>query len=1362
MKPRGAGSECKEIDIKRIKMPKDDEIKFQIFDGRDYKIWKKRILLYLKWKKCDEPATRQKLETDTQIDWDEKNLKAMNYIYCSISNEQLEFVGDLDNALKIMDKFDELYLKESTALQICIRNRLDRMKLKDFEESSSFFSEFEKIINELRSAGAKVSDREKLDYMLKTLPDSLSYVGDLIDSMKESDRTCEFLKNKITMWETRGQSESGKKRSSVFKVERKDMNCHGCGKYGHMMRNCTNTCKGGSSGGSQWQGGAYQLQLPHGSNQQPRQHRGRGGRFFDQRGQRHGQQGRGYGQQGRGYGQPGRGYGSRGRGRGWQPRYDGAGQHDASYSYSEGYDVQGTGSFLTQIESDSNGLKDVIVYTSDTRKIDWILDSGCSDHIVNDDSYFFECENLKNPVNVKIGDGRILKGTKVGKILTHFVVNKMKIEITISNVFYVKEMDKNLISYARVTDENKIISVGNTSKIYNKYNNLIGIAFKEYGLYKISSHVERQESHAKSVEKMTQKEKFHRILGHVNFNYLNTMCKENLVEGMPENFEPIHLKCGTCIQNKMHNLSFQNNRSKAHEILDLVHTDVNGPHTNTGFDGSKYFLTFIDDYSKCALVYTLKSKSEVYNCFLDYINKVENLTGKKIKRLRCDNGKEYMNKDMYRLASDKGIFIEPCPPYVHELNGTAERYNRTIMNSARCLLSDSKLKIIYWPEIVRAAAYLKNRIITNTYEKKTPFEIFFGKKPNISNLKLYGSKVFVRLPEIKRNSKWDRKADIGKLVGYENVGYRVLVNNKIIVARHVDFIDENENLVGFKGEDETDDESIKSLDECSESNEIHENITNTENKLRRSQRKKREPERYGQTSSHFIYVNLVSADSPRTYEEALRGNDCDLWKEAMDREMNCLTKNKTWKLVEKPKNKKILDLKWVFTNKSNNRKKARLVVRGFQQKEVLEDLYSPVAKVQTLKLLLSYCCQYGLMIMQMDVETAFLNGTVKSEVFVKQPMGYDDESEKVCKLEKALYGLRESSRAWYECFDDYMEKLGFQRSESDYCLYIKYGSDDIIYLILFVDDLLICGKSRRKIDEVKTKLSNKFAMKDLGEVKTYLGINIEYDHKKCEMRLNQSDYIESLARQYNIENCKPYCTPMEQNLSLEPAQSASDDIKYRNLIGALLYVSSGTRLDVSYSVNYLSRFQNSYDETHYKYALRILKYLYSTRELKLTYKRDLNAEIMDCFVDADWAGDKVNRKSTTGFVIRFFGNVIYWKSRKQGSVTKSSTAAEYVALSESVSEIKFIKKLLKDFKITIETPIKIYEDNSGAIAIAKYGNLTKNSKYIEVHYHFVNECYESKEIDIIKVDSENNIADILTKALRKNKFEKFRSLLKLV
>ena len=205
-------------------------------------------------------------------------------------------------------------------------------------------------------------------------------------------------------------------------------------------------------------------------------------------------------------------------------------------------------------------------------------------------------------------------------------------------------------------------------------------------------------------------------------------------------------------------------------------------------------------------------------------------------------------------------------------------------------------------------------------------------------------------------------------------------------------------------------------------------------------------------------------------------------------------------------------------------------------------------------------------------------------------------------------------------------------------------------------------------------------------------------------------------------------------------------MKYKNLIGALLYISSSTRPDISYNVNYLSRYQNSYDKTHWKYALRVLKYQYLTKDLNLHYNRNENCDILDCYVDADHAGDSVDRKFTSSYAIRFFGNVIDWKLRKQNCVTKASTYAEYVALTETVSEIKFVE-LIKFFNIELHDPIKIYEDNSGAINIATYGNFKKNSKHIEIHYYFLHEGVKEKLFEICKINTNENIADVFIKAL---------------
>ena len=285
------------------------------------------------------------------------------------------------------------------------------------------------------------------------------------------------------------------------------------------------------------------------------------------------------------------------------------------------------------------------------------------------------------------------------------------------------------------------------------------------------------------------------------------------------------------------------------------------------------------------------------------------MTGKKVKKLRCDNGREFINSEMNKIINKKGIILDPFPPYTHELNGTAERYNRSIMNSARCLLQDSNLPKKYWPEVVKTAAYLKNRTITNTIENKTPIEILFNEKPNVKNLKLYGRKVFVRIPEIKRDSKWDRKADVGILVGYERNCYRILIDNKIVRSRIVEIVEDDKNLVGFSDSEICDNESENNFEKNSENSELvnpeHKNIPReivnnnrltvnnpknirkmsnssdrsdySDNELRRSSRETKKPERYGETvETKLVYVHVVSAKNPLTYHEALKSSEYQL------------------------------------------------------------------------------------------------------------------------------------------------------------------------------------------------------------------------------------------------------------------------------------------------------------------------------------------------------------------------------------------------------------------------------------------------------------------------------------------------------
>lgn len=690
----------------RMAYMKMNDIIIPVFDGADYQCWKKRILKFLEYKKYKTAAERPKLSTDKAEEWIDMDVKATNYIYSTISNKQLEYVADVDTAYEIMVKLDEMYLKESTALQIVRRSNLDNIKLKNYQDSNKFFDEFEKAINELKAAGATVTEQEKLRYMLKALPSTYSHIGDLIDVLPETERTVEYLKSKIQLKEIEETTQSKEKESVEHKIHKSNVfisetkeKCYQCGKIGHFKKDCYYS-NSNSTG-------------PRGRDGHSRGWtRGRGNQRRQQRG-----------------------------------RVSHRGNGTANYNYrddSNGDYHRGTSGtpahrdlFFAHVNTSEVNTEQHEVSND---KITWLLDSGCTDHIVKNDKLFSEYIELKNPVDIRLGDGRVLKATKIGSINTEFEVYKIRKVITLFNVFYVEEMKQNLLSFSKITQNNKIVSYNNISKIYNKNNKLIAIATKQENLYYMTSFMDSSIPCSKvnanvtknlKKEKITLKERWHRTLGHVNFKYLDKLCKDELLHGIPKTLEKDYMKCAICIKSKMHNMPFKNNRKRASEILELVHTDLNGPHNTVGNGVERYFLSFIDDYSKLAKVYCIKSKSEVINYFAEYINLVENLTGKKIKNIRCDNGKEYINTNVYNLIREKGIQMIPCPPYVHELNGVAERYNRSIMDTARCLLTEANVSRIYWPEIIKASAYLKNRSLTNTLQQKTPYEIFFGERPEV-------------------------------------------------------------------------------------------------------------------------------------------------------------------------------------------------------------------------------------------------------------------------------------------------------------------------------------------------------------------------------------------------------------------------------------------------------------------------------------------------------------------------------------------------------------------------------------------------------------------------------------------------------
>lgn len=551
-------------------------------------------------------------------------------------------------------------------------------------------------------------------------------------------------------------------------------------------------------------------------------------------------------------------------------------------------------------------------------------------------------------------------------------------------------------------------------------------------------------------------------------------------------------------------------------------------------------------------------------------------------------------------------------------------------------------------------------------------------------------------------------------------------------------------------------------------------INNDEN-LRRSERNKNKAQiSYDENDDEFENVifraEALSNDIPNSFQEIKSRPDRHLWEAAIQAELKSLLENETWTLVpEPPKNENIVDCKWVFSIKTDEfgnpvRYKARLVARGFSQQYLIDykETFSPVARISSFRFILAIAVEFGLFIHHMDVVTAFLNGKLKERIFMKVPEGIENKNNLVCLLKKAIYGLKQAGRCWFEIFEETLLKMGFKCSSADRCVFFLDNKDvkKNIYVVLYVDDIVIVCGDLSILNAFKAELSKIFHMKDLKDIKLFLGIRVTVD--KNQVRLDQTKYIYEILRKFKFYDCNSRKTPLNKKLEWDKLDILDDCKKpCQNLLGCLMYLMLCTRPDLSFAVNLISRFVNKNNDTVWEYLKGILRYLKGTSDLKLVYKRNFNEniKILTGFVDSDWATDETCRKSITGYTFKLFENcTVTWSTRKQSSVAASSTAAEYMALNEAVWEAKWLKNLCESLNFKIEDGVLIYEDNNGCIVIAKNESY-KLSKHIDVHYHRIRDDVKDGVIKLCKIHTDDQIADILTKSLETTKFVKFRSLL---
>ncbi|GJU90796.1 retrotransposon protein, putative, ty1-copia subclass [Tanacetum coccineum] len=420
--------------------------------------------------------------------------------------------------------------------------------------------------------------------------------------------------------------------------------------------------------------------------------------------------------------------------------------------------------------------------------------------------------------------------------------------------------------------------------------------------------------------------------------------------------------------------------------------------------------------------------------------------------------------------------------------------------------------------------------------------------------------------------------------------------------------------------------------------------------------------------------------------------------------------------------------------------KARLVAKGYTQTPGIdyEETFSPVADIRAIRILIAIAAYYDYEIWQMDVKTAFLNGYLNEEVYMEQPEGFVNPKypNRVCKLKRSIYGLKQASRQWNKRFDDEIKKFGFSQNADEPCVYLKASGSNVTFLILYVDDILIMGNSIPMLQDVKSYLGKCFAMKDLGEAAYILGIKIYRDRSRRLIGLCQSAYIEKILKRFHMENSKRGSIPMQDKLRLSKSQGAStpaelkrmQSVPYASAVGSIMYAVRCTRPDVAFAQNITSRFQQNPGDLHWTTVKNILKYLRNTKDMFLVYGGDLKRELrVSCYTDAGYLTDADDLKSQTGYVFVLNGGAVDWKSAKQSIFATSSAEAEYIAAYDASKEAVWVRKFIS--------------------GLANESGITKGASHFRAKVHYLREVIKFGDIKLEKVHTDDNLADPFTKAL---------------
>lgn len=1071
----------------------------------------------------------------------------------------------------------------------------------------------------------------------------------------------------------------------------------------------------------------------------------------------------------------------------------------------------------------------------------WIIDSGASCHMTCNDLWL---EDFKpEPNQVQVGDGKPLQTLGKGT----FRHSKG----LLNNVLLVPKLKYNLFSISAAARYGGEALFSKNNVIISKPNKppLRGSRYSK-GLYAIELTLL---SSPKKALIASSKEDWHRKFGHASTQIIDKLIQTNAVIGLDIS-NKTNNRCTDCSMSKICRVHHPQ-KSLYKQITSqnnlVVHADTVGKIQPESLDKYNYLVICTVTPSTYKYIKCVHTKDQIKTTLKTIITQIELDSTKKVRMLVTDNGSEFKNQDLGQWLEERGILHEFSTPYVPQQNGTAERSNRTIIESARTMLKDSNLSNTLWSVACETAVYLQNRLIPSNSDK-TRYELFLGEKPIVANLHIFGEYAVCKIND-KKNEKFATKGVIARFVGYtrryNTFTFLNQANQKFFKSCDAVFLGQtlpkkylseqsskettNDFASMFNDEDY---EQINKTDKLISTGKTVNNnkeakrpdlLEQASNSPTESQSKSNQstPERPNMSpltpriispTAHIsfdgrliplnspgnMYGNLrmrelsptspleepqpsflqqlgnlilpnQSNDSndldvadivcvasqttkpPQNLKEAQSSEDWPQWREAIKKEVNILNVNNTFLEMTRPKAAKIIKSRWVFTTKNSpdgtTTFKARLVAKGFTQRLGVDytETFAPVASLTIVRIFLAIVCQYNLSLAQIDVTGAFLHGDLDHEIYLQPPEGLYSDKNLVWKLNKSLYGLKQSPRLWNRKFHNFLMKYGLKNTLYEKCLYVNEAMT--IFMVIYVDDALIAAKQQEVLAELIECLKLELELRELGG-DNFLSLKLERTENT--LKISQKAYVEKILERFEMANCKPIKTPEGPAPPDQNAAKLNQEVPFKEAIGSLLYLTTATRPDISHAVNIVSR-TGEPTVTHWSAVKRILRYLKGTPNLGIEFRR-LHTLRLEVWSDADYANDKETRRSTTGYLITINSAPVAWKSQRQASVSLSTAEAEYISASEAAKELLPIRRLLHELKLIDNTPTPIYIDNLSTIFIAKDEGQNTRSKHVDVRTKWMKEMVEERTIKPQHVASANQKADILTKALGRVKFEKDR------